>query len=258
MSPSEKLVILFGGADREQTVLRLHRQPAVEVAGVIVPQEQHGRLRASIKRLTDAGLPLTAVHGKKDLAAKLQPFAGIILLSIGFPYLIAPSDLDRFKLCLNLHPSLLPDYRGPTSTALMLKNNESVTGATVHVMDAGMDTGPIVLQHKIKLTRFDTVRSVLNKTYAVEPDLMLAALRRINTPGFQPQPQPETGKGCLTRRRTPADSEIDPGKPLLQLFDSIRACDPQNYPAHFYVEGQTVCIKLWRPDRPEEDDPQSL
>jgi len=51
-------------------------------------------------------------------------------------------------------------------------------------------------------------------------------------------------------KRKPEDSEIDPQRPLLDLYNQIRACDPDDYPAYFYVEGQKVCIGLWRQDKP--------
>jgi methionyl-tRNA formyltransferase len=134
-------------------------------------------------------------------------------------------------------------------------NNETETGSTVHLMDEGMDTGAIVLQRRVALSRFDTVRSCQSKTYAIEPRLVLDALMLLEDPGFRPTPQEESHSTVFGKRRKPEDSQIDPNKSLMQLYDFIRSCDPNAYPAFFFLEGQKVCIRLWRPERhPEESD----
>jgi methionyl-tRNA formyltransferase len=54
-------------------------------------------------------------------------------------------------------------------------------------------------------------------------------------------------------RRIPEDSQIDPTQRLIDLFDSIRSSDPDEYPAFFYINGEKVCIKLWRPNKPLDE-----
>ena len=81
----------------------------------------------------------------------------------------------------------------------------------------------------------------------------MQALELLRQPCFVATPQDETQATVFPGKRVPKDSEIDPTKPLIELVNAIRACDPDEYPAFFYVEGQKVCIRLWRPDRPPED-----
>ena len=45
----------------------------------------------------------------------------------------------------------------------------------------------------------------------------------------------------------------DPQQPLIELYDKIRASDPENYPAYFETNGEKVCVKIWRPDKPPEE-----
>jgi methionyl-tRNA formyltransferase len=116
-----------------------------------------------------------------------------------------------------------------------------------------MDRGPIVAQSRVALTRFDTLRSMQRKVYAAEPDLVLEALERL----AQGEPLVEQIEAEATEypgRRTPEDSKIDPTRSIEELFDFIRACDPVEFPAFFYLEGQKVCVKLWRPDKPEDEE----
>ncbi len=252
----QSLVVLFGGRDREASIFALHAA-GHRIRAIVVPEKPAPRLSASTRKLEDAGLPVVFT-GRADLANVLGPFEGSLLLSIGFPFLLKQEHLALFPLCLNVHPTLLPRYRGPTSGAHILMNNETESGATVHLIDEGMDTGPIVLQRRVALSRFDTIRSLMRKVYAIEPELICEAIERVSSPEFRPEPQAEQLASCYPHVRTPNDSRIDPERSLTELFDAIRACDPEDYPAHFYLEGQKVCIRLWRPERPEADGPDMI
>jgi methionyl-tRNA formyltransferase len=88
--------------------------------------------------------------------------------------------------------------------------------------------------------------------------LLIDALQLMDTPGFEPMQQDESQATIYPKKRRPEDSEIDPNKSLVELFDTIRACDPQDFPAFFFIEGQRVCIRLWRPERPVEEDDDTL
>ncbi len=142
--------------------------------------------------------------------------------------------------------------------AYIIINNENESGSTVHFMEEGIDTGAIILQRKVPLTRFDTVRSMQRKVYSIEPDLIAEALELLKNREFKPQVQDETQATIYPKWRKTADSEIDPNKSLLELFDFIRACDPDEYPAFFFVEGQKICLRMWRPERPPSEDNDML
>ena len=147
-----------------------------------------------------------------------------------------------------MHPTLLPRFRGPTTLAYVILNGQKETGSTVHIIDEGMDTGPIVLQRSVEITPFDTLRSLQRKVYSIEPDLLIDALRLMDSPDFTPQAQDEKQATVFLKKRTPADSEINPEKSLLDLYDEIRACAPEDFPAFFFVKGQKVCVQFWWPD----------
>jgi methionyl-tRNA formyltransferase len=150
-------------------------------------------------------------------------FAADNLISLGFPYLIPRTVYSSFKVAINIHPTLLPRYRGPTSGAYILLNDEAYSGATVHYLVEEADKGDIV-----------------------------KALRLIDA-GAAPFPQNEAEACSYPRRRKPEDSLLDPSLPLRYLINAIRASDESAFPAHFYHHGEKVCIKLWRPDKPDEE-----
>ena len=184
------LAILFGGPRREPAVARL-REAGHPIVTVVVPRSRPSALEASVQRMRSDGFNVVEC-GRNELEEVLAPLSRATLISIGFPYLIPNSILSTFTLCLNVHPTLLPMYRGPMSGAHIIINGEQRTGVTVHLMDAGMDTGAIVTQREIKLSKFDTVRSMQRKVYAIEGDVLVKALALIQDPDFRPQPQDDS------------------------------------------------------------------
>lgn len=231
-SREDPLVILFGGGGRERIVSRLHDK-GERIDAVITLIDRSNKLEQSIRVIRRLGIKMAACD-KNRLEETLRPYAGSVLLSIGFPYILRETILAQFKLCLNVHPTLLPRYRGPFSGAYILMNNETEAGSTVHLMEAGVDAGPIILQHKVRLSRFDTVRSMQRKVYDIEPRLVADAMALLRKRGFRPRPQDEKKASVYPGKRIPKDSVIDPAKSLIDLFNAIRACDPEKFSAFFF------------------------
>lgn len=87
-----------------------------------------------------------------------------VILCIGGTQMIPQEVLNIPEMgCLNIHPALLPKYRGRFSTVHALFNGEKYIGVTAHFMDEGIDSGPIIFQTKFKVEEFDTARDVYNK-----------------------------------------------------------------------------------------------
>lgn len=234
------LVILFGGWGREGAVIKLC-SAGFKIRAVLVPERQSEKLRKSIDRIKARGLRIIICNRKKA-ETELNKLRGGILLSIGFPYLLSRRIIKKFKHCLNVHPTLLPKYRGPTSFAYVIMNNEKETGSTAHILDSRMDAGPIVLQKKVRLSRFDTINSMRRKVYALEPKLIVDALNLLDDPLFRPVAQDDSIATVFPRSRRPKDSRIDPRQPLIKLYDKIRACDDKEFPAFFYLDGRKVFV----------------
>ncbi len=246
MVSTNRWVILFGGAGRESCVERM-LEKKVNVQAVIVPARRNAKLDQAVEKLKKLSCKVVEVE-KTHLDEALRVWSGNSLLSIGFPYLIPNKLLELFHPALNVHPTLLPHYRGPTTGAYILLNDERESGSTVHHMTAEMDRGAIVAQSRVALTCFDTIRSLQRKVYAEEPQLVINALAALDS-GEPAQLQDESIASEFPKRRTPADSEIDPTRPLIELFNHIRACDPEDFPAFFIYKGERVCIRLWRPEK---------
>jgi methionyl-tRNA formyltransferase len=249
MQSNNKWIVLFGGAGREASVESM-MNAGINVEVIVVPARRDSFLEQAVARLSHLPCQLLEVD-KAGLAEALKPWAGNALLSIGFPYLITAELLALFKPALNMHPTLLPRYRGPTTAAYILLNDECESGSTIHHMTPEMDRGDIVSQTRVSLTSFDSIRSLKRKVYNTEPQLVLDAIEALKN-GAPVQPQSESESSEFPKKRTPADSEIDPSIPLTDLFNHIRASDPDDFPAFFYHKGEKVCIYMWRPEKDAE------
>jgi len=211
MSPFDlEWVVLFGGAHREEIIFKLIEN-RVKVNCIVVPTKQSEKLARSIALIKSKGLLVIEVM-RETLEESLRNYSGMALLSIGFPYILAESTINLFSPALNIHPTLLPSYRGPTSGAFILINNEKKTGSTVHFLEPEMDAGDIVLQSKVGLNAFDTVRSMQKKVYKTEPQLLIEALRKLER--GEPATNQKSQEASIFPKRTPDDSQIDPNRSL--------------------------------------------
>jgi methionyl-tRNA formyltransferase len=224
-----------------------------EISGVYVTNpERWPKVTPTVSYAREIGLPVCILQ-RADLLTPPDELREAHCLSVGFGLILPKAFLDYVSVCLNVHGTLLPKYPGGRSLNWSLVNGEQESGVTVHMVDEGVDTGPIVLQRSFGLSRFDTSASLFRKTLTFEPDVVVEALRRFE----------ELGPSCATPQarnpmarlpdRVPSHSEIDPSKSLMSLFDEIRATDPDRFPAYFYMDGQKVCVRLWRPEKPADE-----
>lgn len=237
-------VVFFGGAGRENIINKLVQNNFC-IDTIIIPEKRTEKLNKSISYLRKHEIIFHEVS-RDNIFEILKKIDALYLLSIGFPYIIPDNVLKSFKLSINVHPTLLPKYRGSRTGAWILLNGEQESGSTVHFMEKEVDTGGIIGQSRVRLNVFDTIRSMQRKVYESEPNLVVECLKKVengNIEVLNPDYEP------VFKRRTPEDSLINPQKPLIELWNEIRASDPVSFPAYFYVDGQKVCVKLWRPDK---------
>jgi methionyl-tRNA formyltransferase len=127
--------------------------------------------------------------------------------------------------CLNVHPSLLPRHRGPSPVTSAILHGDEVTGVTIMLMDAGLDTGPILAQEKVGITCADTTGSLGPKLADVGAKLLLQTFPRWLGGGLKPQTQDES-QATYSRLITSKDAEIDWDLSALELWRMIRAYTP--------------------------------
>ena len=98
----------------------------------------------------------------------------------GFMKVLSKNFIKKFKgKIVNIHPSLLPKYKGLNTHKRALKNKEKFVGCTVHYVTIKLDSGKIILQKKVKINKKDTVNSLKKKVLKKEHQLYPAAIRKI-------------------------------------------------------------------------------
>ena len=155
---------------------------------------------------------------------RLQPD----LLVLAFVTAFVPQemiDLARFG-GINYHPSLLPKYRGGSAINWAIINGETQTGVTIHFIDEGVDTGPILLQETVDIGPDDTVKSVyFDKLYPIGVRMLAEAVRLIREGATSPIEQDEQ-QASFQPVITPADTVIDWAQSTDTVYNLIRGANP--------------------------------
>ena len=134
--------------------------------------------------------------------------------------------LDSFKFgCLNLHPSVLPKYRGPSPVASAIMNNDSETGVSIMLLDEGMDSGPILSQEKTKILPNETTGELTNRLFIQGSILMSNTLNKWINGKITPESQIHQN-ASFTKLFSKKDGEINWNLSAQTIVSKIRALDP--------------------------------
>lgn len=133
-------------------------------------------------------------------------------------------DLPKYG-CLNVHPSLLPRHRGPSPIPAAIMEGDEVTGTTIMLLDAGLDTGPILGQRELPISAQDTAGSLSDKLAQISAELLLEILPLWFERKIKPQPQNEI-RATYTKRINKEDGEIDWHLSALAIWRRVRAFYP--------------------------------
>ena len=161
-----------------------------------------------------------------EVVDRLARFEPQLIIVTAFGFVLPPEvlSLPRFA-CLNVHPSLLPRHRGPSPVTSAILCGDELTGVTIMLMDAGLDTGPILAQEKVGISCNDTTGSLGAKLADVGARLLLQTLPRWLGGDLKPQPQDES-QATYSKLIASKDAEIDWGFSALELWRMVRAYTP--------------------------------
>ena len=116
----------------------------------------------------------------KEIAKILDDNKAELILLIGYMRFLSPWFVNKYKnRIMNIHPSLLPKYAGGMDKGVhseVLKNREKFTGATIHFVDEGADTGPIIMQKKVAVGKNETVDSLKEKVQKAEQEIIIKSI----------------------------------------------------------------------------------
>ena len=108
---------------------------------------------------------------ENELAARIASFEPWLVVSAGFMRILSPEFLTRFKI-INSHPSLLPHFPGAHAVADALAAGVGETGCTVHFVDSGIDTGPVLAQRKLQISPEENVMTLHERIKEIERVLL--------------------------------------------------------------------------------------
>jgi phosphoribosylglycinamide formyltransferase-1 len=155
--------------------------PEIEVVAVASDKPDANALR----RARDAGVPGEAFGGQRPgrdqaIADWLHERGVELVVLAGYMQLLSDEFLNAFpQRVINVHPALLPAFPGLRAVQQALDYGVKVFGVTVHFVDGGVDTGPVILQRAIELPDARTEGEVFDRLHPIEHELLPAAVRLI-------------------------------------------------------------------------------
>ncbi|MCU1683514.1 MAG: purN [Amycolatopsis sp.] len=190
-SPVKVVVLASGSGTLLQSLLDAAGASAYPAEVVAVGADRTGI--EALARAERAGLPSfsvrTADHPDraawdKALTEAVAAYRPDLVVSAGFMKILGPEFLSRFpNRVLNTHPALLPSFPGMHAVADALALGVKVTGSTVHFVDAGMDTGPVIAQEAVVIEAEDDEASLHERIKAVERRLLVDTIEKLGRHG---------------------------------------------------------------------------
>ena len=123
------------------------------------------------------------IIAEKKIISDLENKKIKLICLAGFMKILSKDFIKNFKgKILNIHPSLLPKYKGLNTHQRAISNNEKISGCTVHIVNSRLDAGKIVLQKKVKINKSDTAETLAKKVLIEEHKLYPKAISKVFSP----------------------------------------------------------------------------
>ncbi|WP_217913001.1 methionyl-tRNA formyltransferase [Miltoncostaea marina] len=176
-----------------------------------------------------------------DVLEQIAATGAEALAVVAFGQILREGVLGRWP-CVNVHFSLLPAYRGAAPVERALLDGVRETGVTIMLMDAGLDTGPILATRSVPVAEDDDAGAVLERLSALGGPMLADALTALADGTARPRPQPEEGVS-LAPKITAEDRVLDLAEPAEALARRVRALSP-HIGAVCRIDGEP--FKVWR------------
>ena len=233
------------------SLYRLAEAPEHEVLAVVTqpdrPQGRGGKLSVSPVKAAalKMGLPLWQPEKvrAKEFVGVVREMAPDIIVVAAFGQIIPQRMLDIPPMgCLNVHGSLLPRWRGAAPMQYALMAGDAETGVTTMMMDAGLDTGDILLQAPLPLDTVENLGDLEAKLAEVGANLLMQTLAAI-AHGSCPRTPQNPNLVTLAPSLPPDIGELDWTRPAAELHNLVRGITPKPG-AYTLVQGKR--LKIWR------------
>jgi phosphoribosylglycinamide formyltransferase 1 len=188
----KKIAIFASGSGSNfQAIVDLIQTGELEADVSLLVCDKPGAL--VVERANAARIPSFVFHAKdyackedyeKEILEELTRVGVEYVVLAGYMRLIGPTLLEAFRgKMVNIHPSLLPEFPGKDAIGQALAAKAAWSGVTVHFVDEGMDTGPIIIQERVKVAENETRDSLQRKIQSIEHKLYPTILQLLLTQG---------------------------------------------------------------------------
>ena len=208
------------------------------------------------RRALELGLPVIQpdrIKNNDGFRAQLSALKPDAIIVVGYGRIIPQWMMELPPLGnINLHASLLPKYRGGAPIQWAIASGETVTGVTAIRIDAGLDTGDILLQREIPIAPEDTAETLAPRMAAVGAELMVETLHGLKSGTIHPKPQDDS-KATLAPLLKKEDGRMDFRRPATEIANRIRGFQP--WPGAFTTfRGKNLHIWAARQDGPHLEE----
>lgn len=204
-----------------------------QIAAVVIPEHCEEWYENVLAALTGVTLPVILVK-KETYVSQLQEAFDVYKANIGlmitFSFKIPASVFTiPEKGFYNIHPGLLPAYRGPDPVFFQIKNREKYTGVTIHQLDEHFDKGPVVVQERTKILTDDTYGMLSDRLAHTAATLTGTLMKLLDYNLPLPLKQQEENKASYYKKQLAADVSIKwETMTAAEVVALINACNPWN------------------------------
>lgn len=187
----------------------------------------------------ELGIPVLSPEKLSEIKNELCNFDLGVVVAYG---LIIPKRIMELfpKGIINLHPSLLPKYRGPAPIQWAILNGEEETGVSIIYLTEELDAGDIILQEKVKILPEDTTETLSNRLSIIGAETLERAIRLIKIDNVNPIPQEKLGQPTYAPKIEPEMGKIDWNTKSKDIINKVRAFIP--WPKAYFYRGD---IKIY-------------
>lgn len=232
------------GYDYTEALLQLPEFASVRIGirGADVPHFSEN----SLGKLQATFADRVIVGSAEDLLTEAASADADVVISLGWRMLIPAERRSGSTQWINVHPALLPRYRGYHPVPNVIINGEERHGVTAHLMVDEVDAGDIILQEAFDVSPFMTLQSLQYLVRELMPGFLRRLLNLLESGLQDNQPNPMTDDVIVAPRRTPSDSELQPEMSVADAYAQFRASDPERFPTYVTLFGEKVYISFSR------------